>query len=507
MSQTEIGFTISLLKNKYFILVTMTIAAIAAAIAIGLAGSINPLLALAGVVFFSLSLLFIILRWPYFTVIFVTFIIYTNTAVVMIKFHGVPDIVGYALPLLLLIPFIWLLAVDKRKIRINFVFVLMMVYFSIIVLGSAFSRDINLALPNVINFIAEGLGLYFLLINTIRTPSLLKRVVWALLIGGAVIGGLTLFQQVTGTFDNNYWGYAQVTGEGFATQETIQGAVIQPRVSGPIGEKNRFAQVMLMLVPIGLFKAWGEQSTKLRFIAFILTGLIFIGGSLAFSRGAQVGLLLLIVIMTFMRYIKIHQLLILLLGILILLLAFPQNSVRFSSLGAIFSSQEEGGLKSADGAVQGRATEMLAAMLVFMDHPIIGVGPGMFKYEMEEYSKIVSLRNITTVREAHSLYPGVAAETGALGFISIMGIFFYTLYRLAKARNYWLGKNHTEMANLSTGFFLSIISYMTTGIFLHMSYIRYLWLILALAFIVSQFKEVDIKDNMAKENQKKFSYS
>ena len=181
--------------------------------------------------------------------------------------------------------------------------------------------------------------------------------------------------------------------------------------------------------------------------------------------------------------------------------AFPQNAVRFISLGEIFSSRDEGGLKSADGAIQGRATEMLAAMLVFMDHPIIGVGPGMFRYEMEEYSKIVSIRNITTVREAHSLYPGVAAETGALGFITLMGIFLYTLYRLAKSRNYWLKRNHIAMANLSTGFFLAIISYMTTGIFLHMSYIRYLWLILALAFIASQFREADIMDDSTKQKE------
>jgi len=496
MSQVEITLP-SLLKNKSLLVLILVVAAIA----VGLAGTLNTLIALAGVVFFSLSVLFIILKWPNFTIIFVTFIIYTNTAVVMIKFHGVPEVVGYTLPILLLIPFIWQVLVNKRKIRINFVFVLMLVYFSIMVLGSAFSRDINLAIPSLINFVAEGIGLYFLLVNTIRTPNMLKQVLWSLLIGGALIGGLSLFQQVTGTFNNNYWGFAQVTGQGFATDETIQGEVIQPRVSGPIGEKNRFAQIMLMLVPLGLFQAWGEQSKKLRLVAFILTGFIFVGGSLAFSRGAQVGLLLLIAIMTFMRYIKIHQLFIVFIGIVMLLLAFPQNTVRFTSLGEIFSSRDEGGLKSADGAIQGRATEMLAAMLVFMDHPIIGVGPGMFRYEMEEYSKIVSIRNITTVREAHSLYPGVAAETGALGFITLMSIFLYTLYRLSKARTYWLERNHTGMANLSTGFFLAIISYLTTGIFLHMAYIRYLWLMLALAFIASQFREADIVDDSTKPEE------
>lgn len=505
MSRTEL-VTPGPFKNKLFTVGIVVVLSTALALIVGLTSTLNPFLAFAVVLFFSVAMLFLILRSPDFIILFVAFVIYTNTSVVMIKFHGVPATLGYSLPLLLLLPFLWEVVVRKRKIKVNFVFVLMLVYFSILLLGSAFSRDISLALPSVINYVAEGLGLYFLLINTIRSPRLMKNIVWTLLIGGAIIGGLALYQQVTGTFDNNYWGFAQVMGRGFTTEETIQGVVVQPRVSGPIGEKNRFAQVMLMLVPLGLFLAWGEQSQRLRYLAFSLTGLAFVGGSLAFSRGAQVGLLLLIAIMTFMRYIKVKQLLIILLGIILLVAAFPQNAVRFTSLGAIFTSEEEGGLRSADGAIQGRATEMLAALLVFRDHPILGVGPGMFGYEMAEYAKIVSLRHITTTREAHSLYPGVLAETGILGFVTLMTIFAYTLYSLAKSRRYWLERNNIKMANLSTGFFLAIISYMTTGIFLHFAYIRYFWLLIALSIVMSEFRESDLQEETKAVGEKNPSF-
>ena len=496
MSQTEIAFP-GLFKNRYFVLMIL----IVAAIAVGAVGALDPLILLGGVVFFCLLMVF--LKWPSFSVIFVASVIYTNTAVVLIRFHGAPKILGYALPALLAIPLIWQVFVHKQKIKFDLVFILMMVYFSVIVLGSVFSRDIYLAIPNVINFIAEGLVLYFLCINTIRTPKLLKQVIWSLLIGGGLIGGLALFQQITGTFNSNYWGYAQVVaGDSFTTQETLQGAVVQHRASGPIGEKNRFAQIMLMMVPIGLFQAWGEQSRKLRLAALVFTGLIFVGASLAFSRGAQVGFLLLIIIMTFMRYIKIRHLLVLVVGIALLLIAFPQNATRFLSLGEIFSSQEEGGLRSADGSVRGRATEMLVALYVFLDHPILGVGPGMIGYEMEEYSKTIAIRNLTTNREAHSLYLDEASETGILGFVTLMAIFLYSLYRLAIARTYWLERNRTDFANLCTGFFLAIISYMTTGIFLHIAYIRFLWLIMALAAVVSEFRAPDLADDLPKQNTK-----
>lgn len=489
MLETQFAFP-NFLKNKVFILMMIMVASIA----VGLAGTLDPLILVGGVA--ALYLLIVFVKWPDLTVIFVAFMIYTNITVVMNKFHGAPKVFGYVLPLLLLVPLIWHLIVHNRKLRINFVLVLMIAYFSIILLGSVFSRDINIAIPNVINFVVEGIGLYFLFTNTIRTSKLLKQVVWSLLIAGALMGGLSLFQQLTGTFDNDYGGFARMEGHGFATGETIQGEVIQHRQSGPIGEKNRYAQIMSLLVPVGLFQAWGADK-KLRWTAFLLTGLIFVGASLAFSRGAQVAFLFLIILMTFMRYIKIRQLLIILLGIILLLLAFPQNRARFVSLGGIFSSKEEGGIRNTDGSIQGRATEMLAALLVFRDHPLIGVGPGMFRYEVEEYSRIVSLKNITSVREAHSLYLGLAAEAGILGLITWMGIFLYTLYRLAISRSYWLERKKSTMANLCTGFFLAIISYMTTGLFLHLSYLRFLSLILALAAVASEFTETESTEELA----------
>jgi O-antigen ligase len=259
---------------------------------------------------------------------------------------------------------------------------------------------------------------------------------------------------------------------------------------------------MLMLVPLGLFRAWGESSRRLRLAALVLTGLIFIGASLAFSRGGMVGFLMLIAIMTFMRYIKLQQVLVILLGIVLLVVAFPQNTVRFSSLGAVFSSQEEGGIRSAGGAIQGRATEMLVALYVFLDHPVFGVGPGMLGYEMEEYSRMIGIRNIIATREAHSLYLGEASETGFLGLITIVAIFFYTLNLLAKARTYWLERKQINMANLVTGFSLAVVSYMTTALFLHMSYLRYLWLIMALAGVASELRQADLIEETDQQEQK-----
>ena len=486
MFESEIAVP-NLFKSKYLIL----IAAVVGVVVLGVLDAISPFTAIAVAIFFLLSLLLV--KRPNLAVIVVTFVIYTNAAVVLTKFHSIPTTIGYALPLLLVFTFSWQVFVNKQKVIIDSVFILMLIFLAITLLGSAFSRDITLAMPGLINYCIEGLAIYFLLVNTIRTPKLLRQVVWAILIGGALIGALALYQQTTKTFNNSYGGFAQADGAGFTTSENLQGTTTQPRVSGPIGEKNRYAQIMLMLFPLGLFLAWGEKNSKSRLLAFGLTGFALIGGTLAFSRGAMVATLLLIVIMTFMRYIKVRQLAIVMLGLVLLVIAFPQMGQRFLTLGAIFSSSQEGGIRSADQAIVGRATEMLAALYVFLDHPIVGVGPGMFGYEMPDYSKIIGLRNILTTRQPHSLYLGVAAEYGATGLITLLIIFGVVLYRLAMARKYWLELGNTMMANLCTGFFLAVISYMATGLFLHFAYIRYFWLMIALAVVASSFRKQDLE--------------
>jgi hypothetical protein len=73
---------------------------------------------------------------------------------------------------------------------------------------------------------------------------------------------------------------------------------------------------------------------------------------------------------------------------------------------------------------------------------------------------------------------------------------------LAKARTYWLERKQINMANLVTGFSLAVVSYMTTALFLHMSYLRYLWLIMALAGVASELRQADLIEEMDEQEQK-----
>lgn len=472
--------------RKLFVVILI---ALLGAVAVGLAATNEPFLGIS--VLLGIAALLALIKWPDAATVLVVFYIYTNVGPVIMNFHGVPAYISQGFPVLLTIPLIWYLLLRREQLVITPVFHLLLLLLVVYILGAVFSTDISWASRKLIDYVLEGVLLYFFLTNVIRTPLMLKRVVWVLLISGAFIGGLSLYQQVTGTFDNNYGGFAQVAGSFGTGEENLQGEIEQSRLMGSVGEQNRYAQNMLMLVPLGLFQLWIYRSTKVRIAAVILTGLIIIGGALAFSRGAAVGFVMMILIFVVLRYIKFYQFVLLVLGAVLVLQMFPQYLVRLESLTVLSDAASADGqvtLAGADGAIRGRATDMLAALLIFKDHPFVGVGPDMVRYYTQDYSRDIGYRYLTNNPQAHSLFPGVAAESGILGLICFVLILYIPLRDLVRARNRWK-VSHPDWSYLATAFFQVLISYMVTGLFLHMAYMRFFYLMIALAVVASRFQE------------------
>lgn len=458
-----------------------------AAIAAGAVAAQEPLLALAAAAAALLSIL--VLLWPDLPTLVVLFILYSNAAVVAVQFHGLPFIIGLAVPLLLIIPLAHYLIFQREKLVFNAVVVLMIALLAVQALGTIFARRIDAALESLVTFGLEGIALYLLILNAIRTTKMLRLATWALVMAGLLLGALSFYQQLSGTFERNYGGFAQVSNAAFRTGQTsIQGEIEQPRLSGSIGEQNRYAQTMLMLFPLALFLFWGERSPWLRVLAALGALFIALGVAVTFSRGAAVSFVLLILVMTLMRYVKPYQLALVVFSLLLTLFLVPEYGVRLASLDAfadLTSSNQDFNITSADGSTRSRLTEMAAAGLAFAEHPLVGVGPGMFPYHYQEYAEQVGLRVLDARRQAHSLLPGIAAEQGLSGLLIFLAIVTLTLRDLARARRR-CKRDQPMLANLATGYFLAIVAYGATGLFLHMGYIRFFWLIMALAGVAGQ---------------------
>ncbi|MBA3777963.1 MAG: O-antigen ligase family protein [Chloroflexi bacterium] len=464
--------------HRYVPLATTLLSA-ALAVALGLLAGTNAILAL-GLTVGLLVLVAVVIR-PETATLAAIALLYSNAAAVGTRFHGLPYFVAAVIPMLFLAPLAYDLLVRRASLIVTPTLRLVLVLLALHIGGTIASRDIALASEELVRFVLEGALLVLLITQTIRSVESLRAVVWVLLIVGGLLGALSVLQQATGNFRNDYFGFAQTGTGDVLISARAAGEQLQPRLEGPIGEQNRYAQVMIVLVPLGLFRVRAERSLLLRSAAILATTLIVIAAALTYSRGAAVALLLVLVAMAVLRYVKLWQAAAVLVALALLLAAVPGYANRLATLQDLPAAAEgpaAGSTRETSIGLRANSTQAAAAM--FLDHPILGVGPGLYASHYREYAGAASGVVGTADFEAHTLYFEIAAEMGVLGILAYAALFVATLRGLAAARRRCL-QEQPELADLAAGFLFAVLAYMASAVFLHLSYHRYFWILMALA--------------------------
>lgn len=445
---------------------------------------------------------FAVAKWPEASTLTVVFILYSNIAAIAVEFHGVPLILSASFFLLLAIPLFYHIVMRREKIIVQPTLLLLILFVMVQLVGTVSALHPDIASRELLTSLTEGALLYFLIINVVRTQQTLRRVIWTLVAAGMLMSLAPLYQQMTGQFDNNLGGFGQVSNAAFAIETGTEIGPVQPRMAGSVGEQNRFAQVLLMLLPLALFRWWGESTSHWRMLAALATGLITGAIILTFSRGAAVGFLVILTAMVALRYIPVQRLSLILLFLVVAVIAVPHYGARIAKLQALWTlvDSENTGQSGPDGSMKSRMIEMGAAGLVFLDHPLVGVGPGMFRYHYREYAEQVGLRVFTKSRQSHSIIPGLAAETGLLGLFLFTAIMLITVRDLVRAHGRWKA-SRPDQANVAASFVLVVIAYMTTAMFLHLAYVRYFWLMMALASVASRVGDHDASSAATAEQE------
>ena len=402
------------------------------------------------------------------TLVFV-FTFYINVPVVLAHATGVAPL-GSGFALLLLIPAVAHVLVRREALVVTPALALMVLYLAALVTSAIAGGSTPESATAVTTFLAEGLLLYLLVTNAVRTTGLLRLVVWALLLAGATMGALSIWQEATQSYSTTLGGLTQLS-EG----DTLH------RQAGPLGETNRYAQILLVLLPLAVWAARVERRPGLRLGALGCAVLILSGMLLTLSRGAGVALVVLAAAMLATGFARVRHVVALavVLAALVMIVA-PNYVTRLASLQSVEQATSRDAT-GTDGAIRGRATENLAAINVFADHPIIGVGPGQFftRYS-QQYANELDLRFLDTRRRAHNLYLELAADTGMIGlgaFLAIVGATLMGLWRLSRL---WAAASRPELAELALALALSLVAYLASAAFLQLSYQRYFWILIAL---------------------------
>jgi hypothetical protein len=451
-----------------------------------------------------LGVLALIFAWAELATLLVTFVIYANLPVLAVQLHGVSPLLAASVVLLLAVPLVRYLIIDRERVIIDQPGLLLLA-FLIVAGGSAvFAQDKGVALARMAVYVQEGLLLYLLLLNVVRKLSTLRRVIWVLMLTGSLLGALSLYQNLTRSFDRPLFGglarmsedvYVDFRGERLSQSQYVSPHSM-PRVSGPLDNANHYARVMLGLFPLALLRFWGERTTWLRLGAAACTGFILSGIVLTYSRGAFVASLVVLVMVLLMRSIRAYRVLsVLVLLFLVAMVFLPTQYVaRLDTLRGIQGLFTDETAVSPDASLLGRATEMLAALRVFLDHPLLGVGPGQYEpFYSEKYHSDpdFAFKYVPGNRGAHNLYLQIAAETGIIGLSMFLAMVLLILRQLWQARRQW-AHSRPDVANLVTALFLSLTAYLTHSMFAHLAYERYFFLLLALAGAAVQICRSDV---------------
>lgn len=444
---------------------------------VGAGSALSPVLVAAA----ALLLLFAIqaLGRPQLAALAVVGLLYSNAVVVAVRLHGLPEMAQYLVPLILAVPIGDRFLRRREPIVVARSAVFAALFLVIQIVSTLVSRDPGRAYEALEVSALEGIALFVLLVNAIGSVAVLRRALWVVLAVGAALGLLAVADAATG-YDRDFGGFAQAGAEPppQAAVPDVFADPPTPRVGGPIGETNRFAQVLLMAVGIGVALAGSERGRGLRWTASILTVGAAAGVVLTFSRGGAVALVLILVLAVAMGSLRPRHLVAPFLILVLLLMAVPEYRNRLTSVTQLrTATQQTANDDESDGSIRSRATENLAAILVFVDHPIIGVGPSLFPTYYPDYAQRVGIRVKVGEREAHNLYLDLAAELGLAGLGAFAGVVLTTIGGLRRARR----SADVDLANAARGLLLAVAAYLVSGIFLHFSFVRYFWLLMGLA--------------------------
>mgnify|MGYP002640910917 CR=1 FL=1 len=415
------------------------------------------------------------------------FIVYTNVSDIAIEFHGAPSVAkSFVLLLLFAILMRWI-AYNEKPDGWQRATALLFGYGAVGFASILYAADPSRTLAATELYIKNAL-IVIVVVILLQYGAVFRRVIWALLAAGIFLGTLTVFQYVTGTTDNYYFGFAQTSAA------VLVGASSTNRVSGPINDPNYYALIMSVLVPLALDRIWHEKNRWMKAFsiwAFVATAAAVM---LTYSRSGFVILVFVLGLMFLYRAPNFKNFLILLLISLVLIQFVPtQYTDRLESLTS-FLPGSNNNLRE-DAAIRGRASELLVGWNMFLDHPILGVGYDNYPIYYQQYSRQVGLDPRAEERSAHNLYIEILAETGIVGLIFFLAIIFITVRDI-----YWAVKKlHSQglfdIADMSAAMGISFVGYLAASMFIHDAYQRYFWLIVGIAMAVPKVAEYEIAKN------------
>jgi len=418
------------------------------------------------------------------------FILYSQTHLIVGERFGVTDVVQYLIMLLVVSMgvrwFFYTSEIPQGWTRDTF----LIFFYCLVGLASVlYAEHSDVAMPIAIDTLKSGV-IALIIAIVLKKESSWRLAIWALLVVGIILGTLSIIQFTLGTYGNSYGGYA------LAALDNISGSASGYRLGGPVGDPNYYAQMMLVLVPIALDRLWNEKKGLLRFLAGWALGVCAFTVILTYSRGGFISMVVIVAawLIIYHRGQLRYLLPVAVVGLLLINVLPAQFTDRIGTLTQLLpgGSSTTAGV-AQDLSLRGRTSEMLVALQMFADHPILGVGLGNYPLLYQKYARQFGLEFRSEVRQAHDLYLEVAAETGLLGFFSFAVLLWGIFSSIWKAQQLLAKKGLTSLSNMIVAFAFGLLGFLISALFIHAVYFRNFWVLAGLALAIPRVAQTEIE--------------
>jgi putative inorganic carbon (hco3(-)) transporter len=285
---------------------------------------------------------------------------------------------------------------------------------------------------------------------------------------------LTILKVSLGLEGFDFYGLAR----GSVDHIAIGAQAIRP--SGPVEDPNYYSQILLPGFGIVLGAFLSAPTAWRRNAGFVAT--ILIGGAilLTASRGGMLAMFVTMVVLLVIHR-KLRYLALLIMPVAALLYFVPSYYDRLVSLttSTIAVASGEG---ETESSVSGRLAEMAAAAYLFAEHPLAGIGFGMFESRYQDISANQDMVLRGSDRSAHSLYLETAAEQGLVGLAALLFLLGSSLRAVQLAHRRAARSGDAVLANALLALGAGALGVFVSSLFLHDAYAQHFWLVLALLF-------------------------
>jgi O-antigen ligase len=443
-------------------------ALLAIALGVAAATSVIALVGLLGVLAASvvIAAAFAAPRWA---VIVLLFVLYSYAGWVASHAVGAPEL-SQALLLVIIAALAWRQWTRGEQVSLPSELGALLALGLAYTFSAAFARDLGTSFERIQDYIGYSLTVV-VLVALLDRPIWLRRAVWTVVIAGAGLAIVSLLQAGLGAYASDFAGFARGKPEGAGVF----------RASGPL-DPNFFGQVLVATAMLALYLGLSARARGGRVLGLAASGVCLAATALTGSRGALVAaaaafFLVLLLAPVPRRVVATIGALAVVAGLILLpnglkaRVGLPTSSTDSQQVAVV--------KKGSASAIRGRESENLAALEMFRDYPILGVGPGNYPLHYLDYSEQIGLDPRLEQREAHSLYLESLAEIGIVGAVALLAILWLALRGAWQARLRLGGRD----ALLAEGIFVALVTFLVAGLFLHLTYPRYLWLMVGFGLI------------------------